>query len=208
MVEGHLPREPARRSGSAPLARQPAPSAGNKIARAVWAIVRVLLFRPTPVPLHAWRRFLLRGFGARVGSRVAVYPGAVIWAPWNLTIDSGATIGGGAIIYNVDRITVGKFAVVSQGAHLCTASHAHDSAAFELVTAPIRIEEDAWVAAEAFVGPGVTVSKGAVVGARAVVVKNVDERAIVAGNPASVVGRRAVEGRNRLNGRAPSGAED
>ncbi|HWV81864.1 MAG TPA: putative colanic acid biosynthesis acetyltransferase [Hyphomicrobiaceae bacterium] len=207
MVDGHLSGEPAHGSGSTPLAQRPAPSVANKMARAAWAIVRALLFRPTPAPLHAWRCLLLRGFGARVGSRVAIYPSASIWAPWNLTIDAGATIGGGAIIYNVDRITVGEFAVISQGAHLCTASHAHDSPAFDLVTAPIRIEEEAWVAAEAFVGPGVTVSRAAVVGARAVVVRDVDERAIVAGNPARVIGSRAVEGRNRLKGRAPSEPE-
>src|SRR5690348_12319846 len=126
MADGQLSRDPVHGSSGAPLVRRPAPSVGNKIARAVWAIVRALLFRPTPAPLHAWRCLLLRGFGARVGSRVAVYPSAVIWAPWQLTIEAGATIGGGAIIYNVGRITVGKFAIVSQGAHLCTASHAHD----------------------------------------------------------------------------------
>ena len=208
MVDGGLSRESADRGGRTRLVPRPAPSVANKIARAAWAIVRALLFRPTPAPLHAWRRLLLRGFGARIGSRVAIYPSAVIWAPWNLTIDAGATIGGGAIIYNVDRITVGAFAVISQGAHLCSASHAHDSAAFELVTAPIRIEDEAWVAAEAFVGPGVTVSRGAVVGARAVVVRSVDERAIVAGNPARAIGRRSSEGRNRLKGRAASGPEN
>jgi putative colanic acid biosynthesis acetyltransferase WcaF len=188
-------------AAKARLQRRPPPSIRNKIARAIWGVVRALLFRPTPAPLHAWRRLILRGFGARVGERVAVYPSAHIWAPWNLAIDAGATIGGDVIIYNVDRVEIGKFAVISQGAHLCTASHAHNSAAFDLVTAPIRIENEAWVAAEAFVGPGVTVGKAAVVGARAVVVKSVGGRDIVAGNPARVVGRRAAEGRNRLGGR-------
>jgi putative colanic acid biosynthesis acetyltransferase WcaF len=187
---------------------KPPPSVGNKLARAVWGLVRVLLFRPTPAPLHGWRRLILSGFGARVGARVAVYPSAQIWAPWNLSIDAGATIGGGAIIYNVDRVEIGEYAVVSQGAHLCTASHAHNSPGFELVTAPIRIEEEAWVAAEAFVGPGVTIGKAAIVGARAVVVKSVAERAIVVGNPAKVVGWRSPEGRNRLGGRAHSRTHD
>ena len=205
MTDGHLSDEATPRRGGVHLVWRPPPSIANKLARAAWRVVRVLLFRPTPAPLHAWRRLLLRSFGARVGNRVAVYPSAIIWAPWNLTIDEGATIGGDAIIYNVDRITIGKHGVISQGAHLCTASHAHDSANFELVTAPIHIEEEAWVAAEAFVGPGETISKAAVVGARAVVVRSVDERAIVVGNPARVIGRRAIEGRNLLQGRAPSG---
>lgn len=204
MSDGHLSDEATPHRGGVHLVRRPPPSIANKLARAAWGAVRVLLFRPTPAPLHAWRRLLLRSFGARVGNRVAVYPSAIIWAPWNLTIEEGATIGGGATIYNVDRITIGKYGIISQGAHLCTASHAHDSADFELVTAPIHIEEDAWVAAEAFVGPGVTISRAAVVGARAVVVRSVDERAIVVGNPTRVIGRRAIEGRNRLQGRAPS----
>jgi putative colanic acid biosynthesis acetyltransferase WcaF len=205
MTDGYLSDEATSQHSGVHLVRRPPPSNANKLARAAWGVVRVLLFRPTPTPLHAWRRLLLRSFGARIGNRVAVYPSAVIWAPWNLTIEAGATVGGGATIYNVDRITIGKYGIISQGAHLCTASHAHDSANFELVTAPIHIEEDAWVAAEAFVGPGVTISKAAVVGARAVVVRSVDERAIVVGNPARVIGRRAIEGRNRLQGRAPLG---
>lgn len=187
--------------GDTRLVRRPPPSMANKLARAAWGIVRVLLFRPTPAPLHAWRRLILRSFGARVGSRVAVYPSAHIWAPWNLTIEDGATIGGDAIIYNVDHITVGRYAVISQGAHLCTASHDHNAPTFDLVTASIRVGEEAWVAAEAFVGPGVTIADGAVVGARAVVVKSIDERAVVVGNPAKAVGMRAIDGRNRLRGR-------
>jgi putative colanic acid biosynthesis acetyltransferase WcaF len=192
------------RAGTERLQRRPPPSLGNKVARAVWGVARACLFRLTPAPMHAWRCLILRGFGARVGARVAIYPSARIWAPWNLSIDAGATIGGGATIYNVDRVEIGKYAVISQGAHLCTASHAHDSPTFELVTAPVRIEDEAWVAAEAFVGPGVTVGMAAVVGARAVVVKSVDVRTIVAGNPARAVGHRSREGRNRLMGRSPA----
>lgn len=190
----------------APLIARPPPSVLDKAARAAWKLVWLLLFRPTPTPLHAWRRFLLRVFGARVGGGAAIYPSAVIWAPWNLSMDVGATIGGGAIIYNVDCIDIGCYAVISHGAHLCTASHDYNSPGFELVTAPIRIEKEAWVAADAFVGPGVTISQGGIVGARAVVVQSIGERAIVAGNPARVIGERALEGRSRLMGRTAVGA--
>lgn len=204
MTKRSLPALGANGTARTRLQVRPPPSLTNKLARAAWGVVRVLLFRPTPAPLHGWRRLILRVFGAQVGARVAVYPGAQIWAPWNLSIASGATIGGGAIIYNVDHVAIGKYAVVSQGAHLCTASHAHNSPGFELVTAPIRIEDEAWVAAEAFVGPGVTIGRAALVGARAVAIKSIADRAIVAGNPARVVGRRSAEGRNRLGGRAHS----
>jgi putative colanic acid biosynthesis acetyltransferase WcaF len=113
-------------------------------------------------------------------------------------IEESATIGWGAILYSVDRIHLGPRAIVSQGAHLCTASHDYNSETFDLETAPIVLEADAWVAAEAFVGPGVRLHSGAVVAARGVVTRSVPERAIVAGSPARRVGVRSITGRNHL----------
>jgi putative colanic acid biosynthesis acetyltransferase WcaF len=165
-------------------------------------MIYILLFRTTPTPLHAWRRLLLRLFGATVGRRVGVYPTTKIWAPWNLEIGDGATIGGGSSLYNVDKIRIGRAAVVSQGAHLCTASHDHNSEGFDLISAPIEISENAWVCAEAFVGPGVSLEEGAVAAARAVVVRSVDARKVVAGNPARIVSDRSNAAHNVLVGRA------
>lgn len=125
-----------------------------------------------------------------------------IWAPWNVKIAEGATVGSNAKLYSVDRISIGRSAIVSQSAHLCTASHDHNSESFNLISSPIEISANAWVGADAFIGPGVTLADGAVVAARAVVVRAVPERAVVAGNPARVVSRRSVRGRNFLIGRA------
>lgn len=186
------------------LTRRPPPSLADKLRRAFWQVVAGVLMRPSPTPLHGWRRMILRAFGARIGARCAIYPTARIWAPWNLEIGEGATVGGGAILYNVDRIVIGDFAVVSQGAHLCTASHDHNAPSFDLITAPIVLGAEAWVAADAFIGPGVTLEEGAVAAARAVVVRGVPRRAIVAGNPARLVSQRAATGRNRLTGRSGS----
>jgi putative colanic acid biosynthesis acetyltransferase WcaF len=96
----------------------------------------------------------------------------------------------GVECYNVDVVHLAAGAIVSQRAHLCTASHDFNDADFPLVAAPIRVEEKAWVCAEAFVGPGVTVHEGAVVGARAVVTKNVPAGAIVVGNPARLLNKK------------------
>lgn len=183
-----------------PTTRRP-PPLSDKLRRAVWQLVCLVLFRPSPVPLHGWRRGILRLFGAKVGARVAVYPGASIYAPWNLELGDGTTIGGGTRIYSVDRIILGPRAVVSQGAHLCTATHDLRSPGFELTAAPIRIGADAWVAADAFVGPGVEIGNGSVVAARGVVVRSVGAWQIVAGNPARPVGERPVTARNSLPGR-------
>lgn len=180
---------------------RPPPSTADKLRRALWHVAWTLLFRTSPVPLHGWRRGLLRAFGAKVGARAAVYPGAMVYAPWLLDIGEGATVGGGARIYSVDRIVLGARAVVSQGVHLCSASHDLRSPGFELATAPIRIGADAWVAADAFVGPGVDIGDGAVVAARGVVVRSVGAWQIVAGNPARPIGERPVSARNALPGR-------
>ena len=149
-----------------------------------------LLYRPTPIILHGWRCMILRAFGAKIRVGVHPYPSAQIWAPWNLEMADGSCLAEGVICYSVDRITLGRNAIVSQRASLCSASHDHRDPGFPLVTAPIIIGAGAWVAAEAFVGPGVTIGDRAVVAARAVVVHDVEPKMVVAGNPARVVGER------------------
>jgi putative colanic acid biosynthesis acetyltransferase WcaF len=143
--------------------------------------------------MHGWRVLILRLFGATIGARAHVYPSTIIWAPWNLVMERGACLGPGVICYNVANVTLGEQALVSQRAHLCTASHDFNSPVFALVTAPIGVGAGAWICAEAFVGPGVTIEYGAIVGARGVATRTVEALNIVAGNPARVVGRRASE---------------
>ena len=164
--------------------------AGNRASRALWGVVWALLFRPTPRPLHAWRCLLLRLFGARIGRGARVYASARIWAPWNLTMGEHSVLGDAVDCYSVDRIEIGANSVVSQYCFLCAATHDPDQPSFPLVTRPIRIGAGAWVAADAFVGPGVTIGDGAVVGARASVFKDVAPQSIVGGNPARLIRMR------------------
>ena len=92
--------------------------------------------------------------------------------------------------YCVDKVVLGPRVTVSQYSYLCTASHDYNWRDMPLVTAPIRIEADAWVTADVFVGPGVTIGEGAVVGARSTVLRDVEPWTVVAGNPPKVVGQR------------------
>lgn len=181
--------------------------ARNKAARAAWGAVWLLLYRPSPRPLHAWRRLLLRLFGARVGRGVKPYPGAKVWAPWNLVLGDHCWLADGVDCYSVAPVEVGPSAIVSQRAFLCTATHDFTDPAFPLVARPIAIGAQAWVAAEAFVGPGVTVGEGAVVGARACVVRDVPPWTVVAGNPARFVKVRRLTGRDGP-GREPTAAPE
>ncbi len=176
-------------------AAAPSCTLANRVGRALWGLAWWLLFRPSPRPLHGWRRALLRAFGARVGRGAHIYPGVRIWAPWLLEVGDQVGVGDGARLYNMAPLRLGRRCVVSQGAHLCGGTHDIDSPNFQLVARPIEVGEQAWVCADAFVGPGVRIAPGCVVGARAVVTKSIDEPWTVwAGNPARRVRARRQRG--------------
>ncbi len=162
----------------------------NKLARLLWSVAYHGCFRWIPPPFHPLRSVLLRLFGARIGRGCHVYPGARVWAPWNLAMGDGASLAPGVDCYNVARVTLGRNARVSQRAYLCTASHDVDDPAMPLVSAPIVIGDDGWVCAEAFVGPGVRLGEGAVLAARGVALRDQAAWTVVGGNPARVLRTR------------------
>jgi putative colanic acid biosynthesis acetyltransferase WcaF len=164
----------------------------NKLGRVVWGMVWLLAFRPTPRPLYGWRNLLLRLFGATIGRNARIAPSVRIWAPWNLTVGTEASLGYAVDCYAVDRITIGDHATVSQEVFLCAATHDVGDPHMRLLTAPIVIGDQAWVCARAFISPGRTIGAGAVVGACAVVTRDVAAWMIVAGNPARELRRRAL----------------
>ena len=167
-------------------------SAANKAARLLWQAVWLLLFRPMPWFWHAPRRALLRLFGARVGRGAQIMPSVRIWAPWRLALGEHATVSHGVDLYDVERIEIGAHATISQRAFLCTATHDVDHPNMPLRTAPIRIGAGAWVCAEAYVHPGVTIGVDAVAGVRAVVLADIPPGQIAGGNPARFIRERKI----------------
>lgn len=155
----------------------------------VWPLATCLLPRSSGM---GWKRLLLRIFGARVASSAQVYSSARIYYPPNLMMGPYSCLDARVNCYNVAPISIGAHTTVSQGAFLCTASHDIRHPLNPLLTAPIRLEDQVWVAAEAFVGMGVTVGQGAVVGARAVAVKDVSPWTVVGGNPARFLKNRVL----------------
>jgi putative colanic acid biosynthesis acetyltransferase WcaF len=162
----------------------------NRIRRAIWSLVWLLLARWTPPPLHAWRVLVLRLFGARIGPRCRIYGSTRVWDPANLELGGNVLIGPGAIVYNQGHIAIGSDSVISQRAHLCASSHRIGDRHFQLVLKPIAIGARCWVAAEAFVGPGVTMAEGAVLGARGALFEDAEGYTVYRGNPAVVVANR------------------
>jgi putative colanic acid biosynthesis acetyltransferase WcaF len=165
-------------------------SRGELIGRALWEVLRNPLFKWTPRPIWAWRRGVLRLFGAEIGRDVRIHPSARIAVPWNLRIGDEATIGDQAILYALGLITIGSRATISQNAHLCAGTHDYRRSDMPLLKTPITIAEGAWVCADAFVGPGVSVGAFSIVGARAVVLKSIPDGVIVGGNPARILRNR------------------
>ena len=133
--------------------------------------------------MHGLRAVILRGFGAKLGKNCHVYPTARIWAPWNLAMGDHACLANDVICYSMATIRIGERTVVSQGAHLCAGSHDYEDPHFQLYALPITIGADAWICAEAFLGPGVEIGEGSVIGARAVAMKSMPAWMVCAGNP-------------------------
>ena len=162
----------------------------NWLLRALWETVWLIFYRPSPTPFFAWRRMLLRLFGATIGHKARPYHTVKIWAPWNLRMEAHSCLSPYVICYSVAQVTLGKHANVSQYSYLCTASHDYRKLSMPTIAAPITIEDEGWVAADVFVGPGVTVGQGAVVGARSTVTGDVAPWVVVAGSPVRQLGTR------------------
>lgn len=168
-------------------------SLANRLGRVAWGVVQATLFRFSPRPLHGWRRFLLRLFGASVHPTAHVYPTARIWAPWNLTLHEHACAGDLTDLYCVAPITIGPRSTVSHYSFLCAASHDFEHPDHPLTTAPITLGANVWLAADVFVAPGVTIADGVVVGARSSVFSSLTEPwTLYAGSPARPVRRRVM----------------
>lgn len=183
--------DPLDASATRPLEGGPSFSLANRIERAVFAICWIVLGRLVPPPFgKGWRRFMLRLFGANIAKGANIYPTARIWLPRHLVMEEGSTIGPKVDCYNMAPITLRKGAIVSQRAYLCAGDHDHRDPHFQLVTRPIELGAHSWVAAEAFVAPGVTLGEGAVLAARGVAVKDMPAWTVWGGNPAKQIGER------------------
>lgn len=107
----------------------------NKAGRFLWSLCYIFLFRPLGFPVfHKWRCFVLRLFGAKIGSGSIVHASVKIWAPWNLEIGQRTAIGPGVDCYNPAKIRLGNKVVISQRVYLCTASHDYTKPENPLIT--------------------------------------------------------------------------
>ena len=169
---------------------RPAFSAGNRARRAVWNLCWLLLYRTSPRPMHRWRAFLLRLFGAQLGPDCHFYPASKVWAPWNLLCADHVAAADGVEIYNPSPMELASHVILSQGAFLCGATHDYNDPAFPLLAYRMTIDRYAWICARAMVGPGVHVGEGAVLGLGAVATRDLEAWTVYGGNPAAALRSR------------------
>ncbi len=156
----------------------------HKLARLLWQTAYLLLYRPTPRPMHAWRSMLLRLFGARMGRGCHFYPSGKVWAPWNLVCEDCCTLADQAEIYNPSLIYLESHCIVSQQAYICGATHDYNHPDFPMVSYSMRLGGYSWICARACVSPGVNVGEGAVLGLGAVAGQDLDPWTVYGGVPA------------------------
>ena len=164
-------------------------SPAERRARIAWSVGK-LVFRVIPRPFYGARAAWLRLFGARIGKNCQIYPTVLIFMPSQLEIGDWSSVGDRAILYNLAVVKIGERVTISQGAHLCAGTHDFRDPTMPLIRSTITIGDEAWLCADCFIGPDVTVGARAVVAARAVAMRDVAAGAIVAGNPARRIGER------------------
>ncbi len=167
-------------------------STKEKIGRLLWAVVQATVFRFSFHTCNRWRIFLLNVFGAKVHSSCIIRRSVRVTCPWNLSMGRNSCLGDEVIAYCLGTMTIGERVSVSQHAHLCAGSHDYTKQELPLLRPPITLNNDVWVAADAFVGPNVVIGEGAILGARAVAMKSLDAWTIYVGNPAKPVKSREI----------------
>lgn len=170
-------------------------SRSHQIKRFIWNMVWLLFARPLPRSVgRRWKIFLLRLFGGQIHKTANVYSSVRIYAPWNLIMEEFSCLAPEVDCYNVDKVVIGAHSTVSQKTYLCTASHDIYKHNCPLITAPIVVQDQVWVGASAYIGMGVTIEKGAVIGATSSIYKDVSSWNVVGGNPAKFIKMRKIYG--------------
>jgi putative colanic acid biosynthesis acetyltransferase WcaF len=153
----------------------------------LWWLIQDTLFAWSPQFLYGWRRFLLRLFGAKIGGHVLIRPSVRVTYPWKLTVGDYTWLGDHVELYTLGEIQIGRHCVISQNCYLCTGSHDYKKSTFDIFALKINIGDQAWLAADVFVGPGVEIGEGSLVGVRSTVLNSLPGGMICYGSPAKPV---------------------
>lgn len=163
----------------------------SKLYVQLWWLVQAIFISLSPQVFYGWRRFWLRMFGATIGKKVLVRPSVKITYPWKVSIGDYSWIGDDVVLYSLGEIEIGRNTVISQKSYLCTGSHDYTKESFDIFAKKITIGDSCWLATDVFVAPGITISDGAIVGARSSVLSDIDANTINVGSPSKIIKKRS-----------------
>lgn len=172
------------------VSRAPGWTLSGKCGLLAWEWCWLLFASWTPKPLNRWRLLLLKAFGATIRGKPFVHQQAHIQIPWKIELQDRSCIGSRAVLYSLDRITVGAHTIIAQEAYICTGTHKRENEVFPLYTAPIHIGSRCFIGARAFILPGITVGDESTLGACSLLSRNIPDGEIWAGNPAQPIAIR------------------
>jgi acetyltransferase-like isoleucine patch superfamily enzyme len=165
-----------------------------KIQNRIWTVLLELevfiLIVVGYVPIHHFRRFFYRLAGMGIGQGSTIHTLARFYNPANIVIGKDTIIGEGVVLDGRDKLRIGDHVDFASEVMVYNAQHDVNDPAFKAIQAPVTIDDYAFIGPRAIILPGVTIGKGAVVAAGAVVTKDVEPFAIVGGVPAKVIGER------------------
>lgn len=141
-------------------------SGKNKIKVQLWFIFSAIFFSTSPLAFNWLRVFILNSFGANVSYRARIRPSVRVFYPWNISVGDYTYIADRVNLYSLDKISIGSHCSISMDATICTGTHEKNRESFDLITKPIIIENESWIAAGAFISHGCCIGRGAIVGAR------------------------------------------
>ncbi len=159
----------------------------------LWYFIGDPLVRSYWLPVSAFKVWLLRCFEAQIGQQVRIKPGVRVKFPWRLTVGDYVWLGENVWIDNVAPVTMESHICISQNVYLCTGNHDWSHPDFKLTPNSIYIEAESWIAANAVVGPGVTIGRGAVLCLGSVTGRSLKPMTIYAGNPAQPIKERIIK---------------
>ena len=178
----------------------------NRILRRVSTIILefevMILHLVGCIPSHYARRFFYRMFGMRIGRGSTIHMGLKLYNPFNIEIGDDSIIGEDAVLDGRDKLTIGNHVDIASEVMIYNAEHDVRDPDFKAIHAPVVIEDYVFIGPRAIILPGITIKKGAVVGAGAVVTRDVEKYSIVGGVPAKQIGERGVKDLNYRLGRA------
>lgn len=153
------------------------------LTRVLWYCVNAAFFN-SYFPFSSIKIFLLKMFGAIVGSGVVIKPKVNIKYPWNITLGDNAWIGENVWLDSLGKIIIGANSCLSQGAMLITGNHNYKKSSFDLMVGDIIVEEGSWIGTGAVVCTGVTCKSHSVLTAGSVATDDLEPYSIYQGNPA------------------------